>query len=212
MVHTISLQTMSNNYSGAVEQQFRSSSREGAAVSADLDERDRLRHEVRKGSLAVSASTIRSWRFFTRVEKEPLINAIGETLALERFSVIAAAVFACLSPLVSFWFAVKAFAWWSLLVVPAAIVFFVFWHGRSCRSRAMRSFYLFSGVAVNWYMARTTPDWMTFLLIYTFGLYCSRLTYTLAVEFMCALVIRNEQAWDFFFNEAFILEEPDRKR
>lgn len=161
-----------------------------------LPDHQTFRILAEQGKILVGIEPAVARKFFTDTAASVVQERIGEPITIERAAVRAAFVLGPLALLLSFYFAVVTFGWWSTLVIPVSVMIW-FYHGGQVSLGHPKLLLMTIAVGVLIWLCATEPrpiyGW---LLAFVAAGYLDRIRYRSAVFFLRALIIRNQKAFE----------------
>ncbi len=153
------------------------------------------------GRVVVGVDRAFARKLYTDVATSAIEEATGEAPYVEKLVVWFAFVAAPVAMLGSTVAAAFAFGWWALVIIPAALVWWMFNKSMSVRGGSPIWFLtLLVVAAVGVHFVKLLPSpWMSgFLALFALAMWCDRLLYWASTFFLRALVLRNRQALEAF--------------
>lgn len=153
---------------------------------------------VHAGHALVGVEPAMARRLLVDSDSEGVQSAIGELLSFERAFVKLTFGSSWLSLLISMGFSVKAFGWWSTLVVPLSFVIWSLYLGRASmgNQRLWPTFSFLSLSILACFLSNADVPFQIWLALVAGAFFLLKVTYFAATRFIRSLVIRNSRAYE----------------
>jgi len=153
------------------------------------------------GRLLVGVDRVFARKLYTGMATSAIEEATGEAPYLEKLVVWFAFLASPVAMLGSAVLAAVAFHWWALLIVPVALLWWMFNRSTSVRGGSSIWFLtlaLIASVSVHFMNLLAIPRMSGLVAVFAFALWCDRLLYCASTFFLRAFVLRNQRALEAF--------------
>ena len=169
----------------------------------------RLVESAYAGQTLVGVDREYARKLYMNIATSAIEQATGEAPYLEKLVVWFASLAGPVAFLSSAILAVFAFHGWALIIIPAALLWWLFNYVLSARGGAKIWFLTLLLIATTGvYLAHFLPTpWVSeFVAAFVFAMWCSRLIYCASTAFLRAFVLRNQRALNAF-HDGITLQE-----
>jgi hypothetical protein len=169
-------------------------------------EHAQLVQEEADGRLLFGIDPAFARKFFTDVPLRDIERETGDVTYLEKLVVFGAFLGAPLCLLGSAILAALYFRWWSIVIVPAAVVLWFLFSGTSSMGRSRLfgvSLLPLAAIALHFFCS-FNPRLTFFLLFLSLAFWLNRFMYVAATLFLRALIIRSHCAFSFLYDHITI--------
>jgi len=146
-------------------------------------------------------------RLYTNVATSEIEEATGEAPYLGKLVVWFAFLSSPIAMLGSSVLAAYAFRWWSLLIIPVTLLWWVFNRSRSVRGGAsiwLHTLLVIVAVSAHFMDLFSNVSISGFVTAFVFALWCDRFLYWSSTFFLRAFVLRNQRAFEEFRDDIII--------
>jgi len=151
------------------------------------------------GSILLGVDRAHARQFYTDISVRVVEEQTGEAPYFEKMTVWLSLIGSIVALLVSFWFAILAFRWWSVIVIPVALMLWLLYASRSTAgtSRLLGSTVVVAGVVALHFLRPDAQRFTPFLLSLALALWLYRFVYISATHFLRSFIIRNHRAFTY---------------
>lgn len=165
-----------------------------------------------QGKLLIGVERDMAHKFYTDVPLSTILEATGEAPYVEKAVVRFAQFFGPVALLASIVLGFYAFHWWGIVCLNACPVAYGVYSAFSAMGRSRLggiTVLLFASVGIHFFGGFDVP-WVTgFAIALVFSLWCTRLLYCSATNFLRAFVIRNERAFHYLSDRLVLRETSE---
>ena len=160
---------------------------------------------IESGSLLIGVDRHLARKFYADSKISRIKEATGEAPHLHKFVVFAATIMGWWTLLASFVFAILAFSWWAVLVIPISVGM---WTIGASPGGGMTGVTLvlaltLLGFVLDWFPSKYAA-WATVLV--AVALWSNRFCYVAAGRFMLSLALRSRGAFEFLAPDIHVRE------
>lgn len=160
-----------------------------------------------KNEILIGLDRAFSRKFYTRLSLSEIKQKTGESVLPEKIIVMLIFIITFLALITSAILSVFAFKWWSILVIPAAIMLWGYVLSLSSLGKStMIPLNILILVLVLINILTDYFDFQTWLIIYLYAgsMWSGRLQYKISAIFLRSFIINNKRAYEWLQNEVMI--------